>query len=310
MGVAIFFMTHTSPSRRTLMLTLVVVAVFGLLPIKVTSWARHLGVVPDFVIAPISHPLTKLGGVFSREGRGKDESAELRAMKRERDVERLRADQAEEEVRRLAKLLEQFKVMAEMVQDQPPRQIPAPVYASPSDLGGKLLRVRAGAREGVIENSVVVATGLQLVGKVVEVSSRTCGVLPITSKGAGGLRGVVILEKTGNVRASITGERLECQLDAVGNGTLRGPVTYRVDSTGVPIKAEVGQVVRLYDDSWPRSAQYLTVGVVEAVDPSPSSLQRQIITVRPTIQRLESVKEVIVRVPIAPGDELKEGGRS
>lgn len=292
------------------MLTLVVLAVFGLLPIKVTAWARHLGVVPDFLIAPISHPLTKLGGMFSSSGVGKDESEQLRAIKRERDVERLRADQAEEEVQRLAKLLEQFKVMAELVQDQPPRQIPAPVYASPSDLGGKLLRVRAGSREGVIENSVAVATGLQLVGKVVEVSSRTCGVLPITSKGAGSLRAVVVIEKSGVGGSSGSGERLECVLDAVGNGTLRGPVTYRVDSGGVPIKVQVGQIVRLHDDSWARSAQYLTVGKVEAVDPSPSSLQRQIITVRPTIERLEGVKEVILRVPIAPGDEAKEGGRS
>lgn len=303
-------MTHADPSRRVLTLTLVVLAIFGLLPIKITAWARHLGVVPDFLIAPISHPLTKIGGFFSRDGAGKDESAELRAMKRERDIERLRADQAEEEVQRLAKLLEQFKVMAELVQDQPPRQIPAPVYASPSDLGGRLLRVRAGSREGVIENSVAVATGLQLVGKVVEVSSRTCGVLPITSKGAGGLRALVVIEKPGSTKSSASGERLECQLDPVGNGTLRGPVTYRVDSAGVPIKAEVGQIVRLYHDAWPRSAQYLTVGVVESVDPSPSSLQRQIITVRPTIERLETVKEVILRVPIAPGDEAKEGGRT
>lgn len=293
-----------------LTLTLVVLAIFGLLPIKITAWARHLGVVPDFLIAPISHPLTKIGGFFSRDGAGKDESAELRAIKRERDVERLRADQAEEEVQRLAKLLEQFKVMAELVQDQPPRQIPAPVYASPSDLGGRLLRVRAGSREGVIENSVAVATGLQLVGKVVEVSSRTCGVLPITSKGAGSLRAVVVIDKAGGGGSSASGEQLECVLDAVGNGTLRGPVTYRVDSAGVPIKVQVGQIVRLYDDSWARSAQYLTVGKVEAVDPSPSSLQRQIITVRPTIERLEGVKELILRVPIAPGDEAKEGGRS
>lgn len=302
-------MTHPDPSRRLLTLTLVVLAIFGLLPIKITAWARHLGVVPDFLIAPISHPLTKIGAFFSRDGAGKDESAELRAIKRERDVERLRADQAEEEVQRLAKLLEQFKVMAELVQDQPPRQIPAPVYASPSDLGGKLLRVRAGSREGVIENSVAVATGLQLVGKVVEVSSRTCGVLPITSKGAGSLRAVVVIEKAGASGSSASGERLECVLDAVGNGTLRGPVTYRVDTAGVPIKVQVGQIVRLYDDSWPRSAQYLTVGKVEAVDPSPSSLQRQIITVRPTIERLDGVKDVILRVPIAPGDEAKEGGR-
>lgn len=301
-------MTHPDPSRRILYLTLAVLALFGILPLRITAWVRHLHVVPDFLIAPISHPLTKLGAALSPKPSAANESAELLAMKRERDVERLRADQAEEDVQRLVKLLEQFKVMAELVQDQPPRQIPAPVYASPSDLGGRLLRVRAGSREGVLENSVAVATGLQLVGRVVEVSSRTCGVLPITAKGAGKIQAVVMIDK--GAKSSVSGERLSCSLEPIGNGTLRGAVMYRVDSAGKPIPAEVGQVVRLYDDTWPRSAQYLTVGIVEAVDPSPSSLQRQIITVRPTIERLDNVKELILRIPLVPSEDAKEGGRS
>jgi cell shape-determining protein MreC len=46
----------------------------------------------------------------------------------------------------------------------------------------------------VDKNAVVAAAGLQLLGKVIEVSNRQCVVQPITSKAAGGLIGVVMFD--------------------------------------------------------------------------------------------------------------------
>jgi hypothetical protein len=83
------------------------------------------------------------------------------------------------------------------------------------------------------------------------------------------------------------------QLRPAGDGlTLEG------DLEGTPTGVDVGQIVRLSDDGWPRSAQALIVGRVVSVGPKPSSPLRLVVTVRPEYD-LRRLSQVIL---LTPGD--------
>lgn len=105
--------------------------------------------------------------------------------------------------------------------------------------------------------------------------------------------------------------RLLCQLEPIGNGTLRGPVFRPEAPAGSPEASApepaVGQTVRLDDDAdrWPRHAQMLIIGRVERVDPNPDMPLRKIITVRPTLA-LDRVSEVVLRISEEPAELAPE----
>ncbi|MCX5690933.1 MAG: hypothetical protein NTV94_14310, partial [Planctomycetota bacterium] len=77
------------------------------------------------------------------------------------------------------------------------------------------------------------------------------------------------------------------------------------------IEPVVGQVVRLADGRWPTSAQMLLVGKVIAVEPSPDGPLRRLVTVAPSIERLERVSEVVIRTNATSPDieSGTKGGR-
>jgi hypothetical protein len=81
-------------------------------------------------------------------------------------------------------------------------------------------------------------------------------------------------------------------LSPVEGGKLQG----RVENSDV--RPQVGQLVRLDDDGWPRSARMLVIGRIEAVQPDPVGWP--IITVKPTVELLR-LSEVELR--IIPLDE-------
>jgi hypothetical protein len=126
-------------------------------------------------------------------------------------------------------------------------------------------------------------------------------VRPITDSAAGGLMALVMTSDD-------LDSGVQCRLEPTGGGLLRGPVSW-VDNTDrqTPVEITVGMVVRLRDDTWPRSAQMLVLGTVTALDPAPDEPTRTIVTVTPTVP-LQRVSEVVLRVPIDPQGEPVEGG--
>jgi aquaporin Z len=176
------------------------------------------------------------------------------------------------------------------------------IAATAAALGGdvaKLVRARAGRQQGVDTTSVATASGMQLVGRVVTVDDRTCDVMLFTAKGAEAVSAMIFIDATAN--------GLVCRLSPTGTGTLKGPVDDRRDGAGQAVEPAIGQVVRLNDGRWASCAQMLLIGKVTAVEPSPEGPLRKIVTVTPTIERLDRVSEVIIRTSASSMDD---GGNS
>jgi cell shape-determining protein MreC len=285
---------HATPQSgagvRFLPATLVVLLVLALLPARWIGWVGLLGDFAELVVSPIANPLRTMAG-WLRPARVAGTSAEIEQYREQ--IERLTAqvNRVEAENVRLRELIRMLQGGMAMATGAPTRDLAVSVISASSDLSSRLLRVRGGRRQGVEPGSVAVGAGLQLVGRVVEVEALTSLVRPITAKEAGPIQARVMLGETG--------PWLETTLRPEGDGTLRGPVEYRMQaqSPGRVLEASPGQVVRLDDPTWPEGAQMLLVGTVERVEPSPRMPGRQVVIVRPTLE-LHRVSEMILRVPV------------
>lgn len=287
-------------ARRGLLIAIAVLCVLAFVPSRWTWWAGDLGRLVQFFAAPISQPFAAASRWAAPATRHRDE-AEVAGLKDELEATRSKLMRVEAENGRLRDQIQELQRGIALNPDLPVQPVLAPVYGSSSDLSAGLLRVRAGTKQGVDVNSVATTSGLQLVGRVVSAGSRTCTVLPITSKAAGSLRAMVMVDQTSN--------GLACTLTPEGDGLLRGPVEDRRGPGSAPVEPRIGQSVRLADpDHWPSNSQMLLIGEVVSVEPAPSQPLRKIITVRPTVERLDRVSEVILRVTPTPPDE-EEGGR-
>lgn len=292
--------------KRSLILALVITGILALIPARHLAFLNWFGRLTLTLVAPISHPLASVSRWLSPAGGlggAADSDPQLRALAARVDEAETALLRAQRENDRLRELLRQAKVIAEL-NPAPATHLEAPVYAASSDLASPILRVRAGSDQGVNTSTVAVVRGEQLLGKVVNVTPSACVVLPITSKAAGTLKGMVLVERsTPTDGARYIG--LACTLEQLVDGTFRGPVEDRRESASGPgpqdarvIEPSLGQIVRLDDpDRWPAQAQMLVIGRIERIDPSPGQPLRKIITVRPIIDQMERARRVGLRVP-------------
>lgn len=283
-------------SRRLLPAAAVLLAVLALLPARFTRWMSWLADPVQAVLAPISAPARQLTGWLLPSRSAPGESEMLRQLRREVETLTQQHLRDEQEIDRLKREMEEALRLRILNPDTAVRQLTAPVIGSSSDLSSSLMTVRAGTAQGVEPNTVVVAPGLQLVGRVVDASARTCRVQPITSRAS-----ISLL-----VRAMTEGRQPQARLDPAGDGTLRGPVQEEGEGT---VEIKRGTLVRLDDpDRWARHAQMLVVGVVEDVSPNPQAPLRRMITVRPTV-RIERLSEVVLRASDDPDAALHAAPR-
>lgn len=290
------------PSARTLLrVALVVLFLLSVVPMRFTKWTTGFSDVAITVSAPVSNAVRWVADPLTRPFRRSADPALAEQYKQELEVARQRALDLELTVRELERQVFELQRGADLTPELGVRQIAAPVIGRFTESSSAALQVRAGSGRGVVENSVAVVEGLQLLGKVERVTSAWCVVRPITDNAAGGLMALVM-----------TGEQLgsgiTCRLEPIGGGLMRGPATWEWnEAQDGPIEIAVGMTVRLRDDTWPRSAQMLIVGEVTAVDPAPDEPTRTIVTVTPTVP-LQRVSEVVLRVPIDPETESNEDG--
>jgi hypothetical protein len=281
--------THDTGAGRTLALVVCVLLVLALLPARYSGWVRWIGGLVETVLTPITHPLSGVSRWLSSSS-GPEVAPEVqRQLTEERDRFQTLFLQQRDENTRLRDLITELQRGVKLNPDLPVTQLAAPVVGVSSDLASAVMRVRAGTSDGVDTNAVVAAAGLQLLGKVIEVSARQCLVQPITSKASGGLIGVVMFD---DEHPGAT-----CSLKPAGEGSLVGDVGESADQkAGWEQSVKVGATVRLSDtERWPKSAQYLVVGRIERVEPNPAMPLRPKIVVRPSI-RLERASEVILRL--------------
>lgn len=303
-----------SPSRTSIPLALIAIGLLALLP---RPALRGLTVLHDpltFLLAPIQEPVRKL--TVWLQGSGKPPQSDAFAVTPDEWNKRLwELNQARQEAAELRALVKDLSRGVDLNPELVVRQIAAPVIGFGSDLSGGLVTVRAGRREGVEANAVVVVRGVYLVGRVLRADERTCTIVPITEPSFPKMfrnqkfSGVIMLDE--QRRGPLW------QLDSISDGKLIGKV-YDVESaaeTPLPTASTAsesaerpeilpGMLVRLSDGMWPASAQMLEIGRVERVEPG--SYGRLIVTIRPE-QDLSHIGEVMIRVPESTPVLIKSG---
>jgi len=260
--------------------SVVVLLAAALVPTRWSAWAGWIGDRADMLIAPVEQPVHSLAGWLRprRDARPED------VVKLEREIDLwkqrfLRLSAEHDELK--DKVEKQFGAGA-LYSELPPKQMLRPVIGLSSDPGGQLT-IRAGTRDGVELNAIATTEGVQLVGKVVKVASRICFVRLITDLSAGSIDGVIMSSDT------VLGPACKA-LHPVTGRKLQGRV--RIEGNQAP--PAIGQVVRLTDDRWPRSARMLVIGTISEQPTLEPATGWYLITVRPTVE-LERLAEVLLR---------------
>jgi hypothetical protein len=251
----------------------------------------------------VSRPLVLLGA-WLRGGSTPPDDDALRVLDEQLELTKSELLRQRQENARLQQIIADLQSGIRLSPDAPVRVVQAGVFAYGTDPRTPFMRVQAGRKQGLHAGSFTLAPGLQLVGRVVDVTERTCTVRPFTARGAEALAAVIIL-------AEGSPDGLRCTLAPVGDGSLRGPVEDRRDpATNAAVEPVPGQVVRLDDPTWPKAARMLLLGRVERVEPSPGQPLRKVVIVRPTIARLEHLSDLIIWTPEFEGsnDAAARGG--
>ncbi|HVU62534.1 MAG TPA: rod shape-determining protein MreC [Phycisphaerales bacterium] len=290
-----------SPPRLNIALVIAILAVVSLLPRPVLRTVTYLNRPVMFLLSPVRQ--TAWSAIVWLAGRPPKVPGERTTVDADTWNAMLRElNQTKQQVADLQTLVRDLSRGVELNPNLPVRQIAAPVIGFGTDINGGLLTVRAGTRDGVDENAVVVVRGVYLVGLVLRAEPRTSIVVPITDPafssmfhGQRKFLGAVMLDEQ---HAGPT-----WKLDSIENGRMIGRVFYDNDSdensaplTGSSDRPPIlpDMLIRLRDPAWPASAQMLVVGIIERVEPG--SNNRPIVTVRP-LQDLAHVGEVLIRVP-------------
>lgn len=281
---------HASIAQRAFPFIAAAVVVVSLaVPARFQRWLEWPHEKILIAAAPLSRPLIVLGS-WLRGGRTRVEDEGLRILEEQLELTKAELLRQRQENARLIQTIADLN-SAFRPRNEPIRQVVAGVIAYSTDPRSPFLTAQAGTLQGVALPAFALAPGLQLVGQVVAIEERVCTIRPITSRAAGPLRCVVII-KPGDPSG------LVCTLRPAGDGTLRGPVEDRRDlATNTPIEPAVGQDVRLDDPAWPMSSRMLLIGRVERIDPNPDQPLRRILTIRPTVEGLDRLSEVIIWSP-------------
>lgn len=275
-------------------ITIVVLFVLSFTPAKWLGWTNWFAAQVHVAIVPVTHPFTIVVDTIV-PARITDPAASEREQAVIDELQRVQFEllQMRQENERLSGLIDRYARGAAITPELNVKQVNRPRIAN---LTGDLLLVRTGSVEGLSQGTVVVADAVQLLGRVARIDGRTSTVLPITAASAQPIMAAVLLNEDGSRQA-------RCLLKPMGDGTLRGDVANPSLDENTNIR--VGQEVRLQDSQWPTNAQMLLVGHIERVERNENQPLRPSIIVRPTVDDLRRVPEVILRIPIT--DEVQGG---
>jgi hypothetical protein len=265
-------------------------ALLALVPARYGRWTDGLGDAATLVIAPVTQPIRQTTGWLLGAPGAHDPTA-VQLLQQERDSFRMLWLPERERGRYLEQVITDFQ-RGSIANELPVRQLSRRVIGASSDGSQDLLKVRAGSREGVEVNVVATTAGVQLAGRVVSVDPLYSSVQLITSKAAGKTMGIVMGPQDER--------RAKVLLAPIGDLRLQGYVEHGAD------EVQVGQVVRLDDEKWPRSAQMLVVGRVTEVEKGIDGRLRVIVT--PTVE-LGGLGEVVLRLTL-PEDYERLAGPS
>jgi cell shape-determining protein MreC len=275
--------THRDSGGRALPVALLLCAIVALLPARFTRWSAWVADPVVFIVQPIADPITRITGWLRPSTHAAVvDSPAMQEIQRLFDEQSLALRQAELRVQQLERQVRDLQAGVPVAPEARVRQLWAPVTSRSSNLGDGTIRIGVGETSNVEPKvSIATARGVHLVGRVVDVRTRTSWVLPFNHPSAGHIEGVVL-----------TGSTLEqsfgCQLLGRSDGLLAGDLV--AEAVGI----EPGQIVRLRDETWPAAAQMLILGRVTEVDTKENG--RIVIIVEPQIPP-GRVSEVVLRIP-------------
>jgi cell shape-determining protein MreC len=283
-------MSHSAAARRAVPGVLLALVVLSFLPARYSAWIGWFGELSLVVLTPVSHPMSMVSRWLAPATRGPAPPEEVARLEAEVEHWRSLFRREQRESEDLRRQIRELNLGLTLVPDAGVQQLIAPVVGDTADLSSGVVRIRAGSRQGVVENTVVAVGGMHLFGRVERVFRDTCEARPITDENAGAIHTVIIAGDEEDA------PRLLCRLEPQEDGTLRGPVEYeRAPESATPVSAERGQTVYLDDDTWPKSSRMLIVGHVRSVTKDPDFAQRQIVVVAPEMN-LSRVSEVVLRL--------------
>lgn len=298
----------------------------ALLPPGWLGAVRWVAGVADTLLIPVQDPVAAAGRwIAGRAVGGNDLDPALRQARADAEQFKTMWLQASDEQRRLQETLAAINRGLAVNPAVRPVHVTAAVIGQHGDLSGGLLKVRAGRTDGVTRGAVAVLEGVNLLGRVVDVDARFSRVAPTTDAAAGAsLTGVILESELGafgevGVRGGGAGAEgagaesdrpalvggvdsidgaLRCRLSprpggaGAGRAVLEGEVFSPAGGAGSGRgggRVRVGAVVRVLDDSWPRSAQMLVIGDVERVEEKANGRQRLVVRPRYELSRLSEV---------------------
>ncbi|MGP1309495.1 MAG: rod shape-determining protein MreC [Phycisphaerales bacterium] len=277
---------RTNP-RRSLLIAAAVFLILALLPSRLTGTLTSYAAEPALIaLAPPARVFSYVANFLRPPGSaGLSDDEAVREIEIARDDYLRRWRHAEQRIDQLEAQLAEMQGGRALFADIPFTPFATPVIARATDPTSGVLTVRGGRDRGITPGAVAVNTSVHLVGRVSAVNARTSDVLPITHPATNWMR-VAIDPADDAPNAPVA----RAQVQPVGEGLLRG----ELDADSSPV--EPGQVVRLADDTWPRSAQMLILGEIVEAAPRDSQPLRTVITVRPVIDPTR-VSQVSLWIP-------------
>ncbi|MFU8827943.1 MAG: hypothetical protein ACNA8P_00755 [Phycisphaerales bacterium] len=300
--------SRQSPSPATVLaVTLLALLVFALAPTRFTRWVTNFRGPIEVVIAP---------GKVVFEQASRVLRPPMRAPEIVRDEQELR-EQYDDLLRLHLQSMRENRELREVIRSlQAGTPYPASVGArristqrQGINISTGLVQVRGGTRDGVTPGTIAVAANSQqLVGQVVQSDLATSSIRLITdTRMDPNLLGAIVTPPITDdslpdpERSSV---QVSVELRATGRGTL---ISEPIGATGKPAGVLVpGAVVLLRDPTWPDTAQFFTIGLVELVEDMPRNPGFMRLTVRPTGPELGRIGSMILHIP---GEDPTGGSR-
>lgn len=291
--------SRQSPSPATLLgVTLLTLLVFALAPTRFTRWVTGFRGPIEVVIAP---------GKVLFEGASRVLRPPLTGPEIERDDRELRSQyddllrlylQSERERRELREVIRSLQAGTPYPASVDARRLST--QRQGMNIATGLVQVRGGERDGVIPGTIAVAANSQqLLGMVVYTDAATSSIRLITDpRQDPNLIGAVVtppITEDAQPDPERSGLQVPIELRATGRGTL---VSEPIGATNKPQGVLVpGAIVLLRDPTWPDTAQFFTIGVVELVEDLPRNPGFLRLTVRPSGPELGRIGSMILHIP-------------
>ena len=271
---------------RPLVITSIVVVLLALLPTRwLIPWTADVGSIIALPLTPLGHAAGSAVAFFRPpSGEALPSISELDRIVDERDAYRGRWHAARLEIEQLE---------TELAQLQRARKVPGSVVSSDwtprtativrHTLGGQggVMRINAGARQGVLPGTVVVVDGDQLVGRIAGGVGPLASTLVPIGDVSGDSRNDLLARIQPQEETIGATYGIPIRLRPIGGGFLEGLVASEPGS-GSPVQP--GQPVRLArDPAWDDTAWGMLIGTVRSVENSEETPLRRRVVVQCTV---------------------------